>query len=242
VSYAARARDPDPLLTEYARLAPRYDTKWSWFIESSTRETLRRLTLRSTDRVLDVGCGTGDLLRQLRGSHPGARLVGVDPAPEMLDVARQKLPATVELKSAWADRLPYADDSFDVVVSCNALHHMRDPVAALIEMRRVLRDGGDLVLTDWCADYLACRIRDAYRRLASPAHVKVYRGEDCLRLLKEAGFPHADVDRYKIGASWGLMTVVAAKVARPPPLAHRSGADALLREAPEALPIGVTRG
>jgi ubiquinone/menaquinone biosynthesis C-methylase UbiE len=228
VSETARARDPDPVLTEYARLAAHYDTKWSWFIEASTRETLRRVTVRSTDRVLDVGCGTGDLLRQLHRSRPGARLVGVDPAPEMLDVARRKLPATVDLREAWAERLPYAEGTFDVVVSCNALHHMRDPVAALIEMRRVLRSGGVLAVTDWCGDYLGCRVRDAYRRLVSPGHVKVYRGEDCLPLLRKAGFLYADIDRYKVSASWGLMTVVAPNGARPAPLACRSDAAAAL--------------
>jgi hypothetical protein len=52
--------------------------------------------------------------------------------------------------------------------------------------------------------------------------VKVYRGADCLRLLREAGFPRTEIDRYKISPSWGLMTVKAANDARPLPLAHRT--------------------
>jgi ubiquinone/menaquinone biosynthesis C-methylase UbiE len=219
---ASQAQEPDPVVAEYSRVAEQYDTKWSMFIEATTRETMRRLSIRSTDRVLDVGCGTGALLHQLHISYPEAQLAGVDPVPEMLKVARRRLPPAVELREGWADRLPYADDSFNVVVSCNMLHHIRHPIAALLEMSRVLRRGGDLIITDWCDDYLACRVRDWYLRLFSPAHVKVYRERDCLRLLKEAGFPQADIDRYKISCLWGLMT---AKVIKHEPLKKHLSSD-----------------
>lgn len=201
----------DPLLEEYSRLAPVYDTKWSFYVEVTTRETLARLGLRPAEQLLDVGCGTGALLERLARSHPAALLSGVDAVPEMLAVARRKLPSGVTLREGWAERLPFGGGQFDVVVSCNAFHYFRQPAAALLEMGRVLRPEGRLVLTDWCDDYLACRVCDLVLRLFSPAHFKVYRERECLRLLLAAGYGGARIDRYKISWLWGLMTAAATK-------------------------------
>jgi ubiquinone/menaquinone biosynthesis C-methylase UbiE len=194
------------VVAKYARLAPEYDAKWSFYVEATTRETLARLSLRPTDRALDVGCGTGALLRRLSESHPAAQLSGVDPVPEMLAVARRRLPADVELREGWAERLPFADEQFDVVVSCNMFHYIQRPVDALHEMRRVLRPGGRLIVTDWCDDYLACRVCSWYLRLSGHAAIKVHRRRECLRLLQEAGYRDLDVERYRISWLWGLMT------------------------------------
>src|SRR5690348_5717433 len=110
------------VLEEYARLAPRYERRWSFYVDTTSRETMARLRVNPTDAVLDVGCGTGALLYQLSVAYPQARLAGIDPSPEMLAVARQRLPPGMELQQGWAEAIPYADDVFDVVVSCNVLH------------------------------------------------------------------------------------------------------------------------
>jgi ubiquinone/menaquinone biosynthesis C-methylase UbiE len=198
-----------PVIEEYARLAPEYDTKWSFYIEATTRETLARLDLRPTERLLDVGCGTGALLHRLARSHPVEQLAGVDPVPEMLAVALRRLPVELDLREGWAERLPFETARFDVVVSCNMFHYIRQPAAALHEMRRVLRPGGRLILTDWCDDYLACRLCDRYLRRFSRAHVKMYGKRDCRDLLRAAGYAEPHVESYKISWLWGLMTARA---------------------------------
>ncbi|HTG33562.1 MAG TPA: methyltransferase domain-containing protein [Thermoanaerobaculia bacterium] len=200
-----------PVVEEYARLAPEYDARWSFYVEATSRETLARLRLKPADRVLDVGCGTGALLSRLSRSHPAARLTGVDPVPEMLAVARRGLPPAVRLAAGWAERLPFASGRFDAVVSCNVFHYIRQPLTALREMNRVLRPGGQLVITDWCDDYLACRACDLYLRLFSPAHFKIYRRQECMSLLRAAGHRDVNVERYKINWLWGLMTARVTK-------------------------------
>jgi SAM-dependent methyltransferase len=99
------------------------------------------------EALLDVGCNVGALLRHCRAVYPSMRLAGVDMNPAAVADARRALP-DADLHAAGADRLPYADASFDCVTCIEVLEHVpaerrRD---ALAEMRRVLRPGGRLVL------------------------------------------------------------------------------------------------
>ena len=201
----------DPVVEEYASNARDYDRKWSFYVESTTRETISRLEMGPADRVLDVGCGTGELLTRLAAKYPRARLAGLDPVPQMLKVAQGKLSDDVDLRVGWANSLPWPDASFDVVVSCNMFHYITHPIDAVREMDRVLVPGGRLLITDWCDDYLMCRICTAYLRLMSKAHFKTYREDECAALLREAGHAQPRIERYKISWLWGLMTAVAQK-------------------------------
>jgi ubiquinone/menaquinone biosynthesis C-methylase UbiE len=198
----------DPVVAEYARAAEQYDEKWAFYVDATTRETLRRMPMTPASRVLDVGCGTGELLMRLRAKYPDALLAGLDPVAEMLAVAKDKLSGKEDMRIGYADALPWASGSFDVVVSCNMFHYISHPVAALQEMARVLRPGGALVLTDWCDDYLACRLCNLYLRLTNRAFYKTYRQAECRDLLRAARFEDVRLDTYKISWLWGLMTAV----------------------------------
>jgi len=201
----------DPIVAEYSKAAKDYDRKWSFYVEATTRETLSRIALRPNDSVLDVGCGTGELLARLAAAHPAVRLAGLDPVPEMLEVAQAKLAGKADLRLGWARELPWPAGSFDLVVSCNMFHYVRQPVAAVREMDRVLRPGGRIVITDWCDDYLACRLCSLYLRLTGRTYFKTYREAECASLLRQAGQEQPRIERYKISWLWGLMTAVAEK-------------------------------
>ncbi len=96
-------------------------------------------------RILDVGCGSGALLRFVGALRPEARLAGVDPAPEMVRVASSSRLVVVQ---AAAESLPFEDGSFDLVVSSTSFSHWKDRDAGLRECRRVLVPGGALLLAD----------------------------------------------------------------------------------------------
>ncbi|MET9229123.1 methyltransferase domain-containing protein [Lentzea sp. NPDC003310] len=109
--------------------------------------------LSSGQRVLDVGCGTGNLLRTTGKRHPGVELFGVDPDLKMLARAERKLRRAglpARLDKGFAQELAFPDASFDVVFSSLMLHHLDTPSKdeMLAEVRRVLRPGGALVLAD----------------------------------------------------------------------------------------------
>jgi len=207
-------KDRPPVLAEYAALSRNYDSRWSSYIEATHRATLARLHLSGNERILDVGCGTGMLLETLSAGHPGLRLAGIDPSSEMLEVARRRLKPEVALELAWAEWLPYTDETFDVLVSSNIFHYIREPSLALTEALRVLKPGGLFLITDWCHDFLTCRVCDACLRVFNRAHFKTYRQKECREMLSASGFRDIKIERYKINWLWGLMTVTSYKPAQ----------------------------
>ena len=211
-------KSEDAVAREYRKLAERYDEKWAFYVEATLRETLKRMDLRQGDRILDVACGTGALLQMISALNPGATLFGADLSPEMLGVAQSRLGSAAELCIARADKLPFDSGSFDTVVTTNAFHFFPLPGPALGEMSRVLKPNGRLVITDWCNDFLACRICERYLRVFNRAHRRVYGSTECRLLVETAGFENVEVERYKINWLWGMMTVRGSKPPRRPRL------------------------
>lgn len=99
-------------------------------------------------KVLEVGCGAGDFSLYLADRQ--ANVTAVDFSPQAIEIARKK--STVQKKSvnfrvADAQALPFQDNSFDLLFSCECLEHVPEPQIALAEFRRVLKPKGKLVLT-----------------------------------------------------------------------------------------------
>ncbi len=100
---------------------------------------------RAPGVALDAACGTGRFAELL--SQRGHRVIGVDSSPDMLAHARRRVPEG-EFHIAELDRLPLPDDSVDVIVCALALVHVPRLEPVLAEFARVLRPGGDLVISD----------------------------------------------------------------------------------------------
>jgi len=92
-------------------------------------------------RLLDVGSGDGYTIRLVK---PIGEILGVDTDPSMADLARER---GIEFREGSAYELPFADQSFDLVTMIEVVEHLERPVDALTEVRRVLRDGGSVVIT-----------------------------------------------------------------------------------------------
>jgi ubiquinone/menaquinone biosynthesis C-methylase UbiE len=133
--------------------APEYDHGWRGRLHHEISERTADLavgTVAAPVRVLDVGCGTGYLLRGLARRYPHARqLCGIDAAPQMIATATafaddDRLSFTV----GAAEELGHPDSTFDLVISTTSFDHWTDQQAGLVECARVLRPGGHLVLVD----------------------------------------------------------------------------------------------
>jgi SAM-dependent methyltransferase len=137
--------DFGPRAASYDRVRP-IDDNWRQVFEAVVREA----DLRG-QRVLDLGCGTGRLSHAL-AEEGLARVWGVDASPEMLAVARARLPDTVGLKEGRVEELPFRDAWFDRAVMW-LVCHLVDRPAAFREARRVLVPGGLLAVVTFAVEH-----------------------------------------------------------------------------------------
>ena len=119
--------------------------------------------------LLDIGTGPGWLLVKLCQLSPGMRVVGIDASPSMVARARKNtvdagLSDVIEVREGNATRMPFADSSFDTVVSTGSIHHWKDPTAGLNEVYRVLEDGGYALMYDLVSDTPASVLRETAHR------------------------------------------------------------------------------
>ncbi|NBE53289.1 methyltransferase domain-containing protein [Streptomyces boluensis] len=129
----------------------------------------RQLGVRPGHRVLDIGCGPGYLLSELRRDlGPTGRIYGIDISESMLELARERCatdsaPGAVDLRTGRAEQLPFPDATFDVAVAVQVYEYVEDIERALDELFRVLRPGGRAVILDTDWDSLVWRSADRER-------------------------------------------------------------------------------
>lgn len=135
----------------FARIAPRYDVMnrlMTAGLDGRWRhELLERAQLGVGDRVLDIGTGTGDIAFEVTQRYPGATAIAADYTFEMMDAGKKK-GRVLKFNAADTLQLPYADGTFDAVVSGFLLRNVTDLDRALCEQYRVLKPGGRWVSLD----------------------------------------------------------------------------------------------
>jgi len=205
-----------------ARNARWYKRLQAWALSRTNRhydamvaDEKRALLSPLAGTVLEIGPGGGNNLPFLRR---GVRWIGVEPNPFFHDRLRargERLAIDVDVRAATAEELPVADQSVDAVISTLVLCSVRDPEAALREVRRVLKPGGRFVFMEHVAAPQGTALRRVQRAL-SP----IWRAlsDDCHpdrdtgRLIGAAGF--ADVDLRNIRLPVPIMSPHIVGVAR----------------------------
>jgi ubiquinone/menaquinone biosynthesis C-methylase UbiE len=197
----------------FGRLAGSYDHRHHRYTQMTLHRALEVLSLAGGGSVLDVGCGTGELERLVHERDPRARLVGIDVTPQMLSVAREKFRDVpgVTFLLVQAEALPFASACFDVVVSCNMLHHVRAVDVALQEWTRVLRPRGQLIIVDWCRDAWHCRLAHYWLRLVKRSYVKMYRARELCGLAAGHGLTVESASRFFVPPYFAMMRIVARR-------------------------------
>ncbi|MBD2527289.1 class I SAM-dependent methyltransferase [Nostoc sp. FACHB-133] len=196
---------------QYDQLAAVYDLRWRDYIINTLSFLKTWVEISPTDTVLDIACGTGEFERLLLTEYSCQQIVGIDISEEMLAIAKLKCSdyPEVSFQMASASRLPFDSNSFDVIVSANSFHYFDEPLAALKEMRRVLKPDGEVVILDWCRDYLICKIFDLVLKIFDPAHKQCYTQNEFHRLLNDENFVVCRATKIRFGIMWGLMVATA---------------------------------
>ena len=126
---------------------------YDWLVEPSLSEW-RKIALKFSQpavglQVLDVGCGTGSLLKLYQAA--GCQITGIDASPTMLAAARRKLDSTADLRLGNAASMPFADGSFDLVTAVYSLHEMPSATrtAVVQEITRVVKPAGQILIIEY---------------------------------------------------------------------------------------------
>lgn len=166
------------------------------------------------EAFLDAGCGDGRYLRALDADLP-ERIVGTDLSERILETARAAIPRA-ELVQANLESLPFADESFDLVLCSQVIEHVLDATAGLAELARVVRGGGSLVISTDNERNLVSRVLNSPRNAAvrvlglrgargmieSPA--TPYTPDSFRALVEAAGLSVRRIETFRFQLQWPL--------------------------------------
>ncbi len=177
----------DELSREYEK---RQEQNYSQIYSSYWNDQFLSRIPVDANRILEVGCGTGGLMRDLL--TPGRRVVGLDISKGMLKRAEQSI--GISEKLAWVvspgESIPFKDSVFDVLCFRGAFHHMADEKAALSEAHRVLKEGGLIILSEPNDDSVLLRFPRTLARTKGRfgKDHKAFRSREWLDLIRKTGF------------------------------------------------------
>ena len=188
------AREFDGKADEYERYR-----LGSWYI-AQLQMLAQHIDHNVSGDVLDIGCGTGWLLRSLASTQPDRRYVGIDISPRMIEVARSSLPDTTSntefVDSDWEsmDLECLSAYSFSAIVCTSAFHYFADPEKALAKIHGLLAENGSIFVIerDKSASPLTA-LWDLLHRHYIRDHVRFYSREQLRNMLTEAGFANVEV-------------------------------------------------
>jgi ubiquinone/menaquinone biosynthesis C-methylase UbiE len=160
--------------------------------DQARQSLLDQPELRSAERVLDIGCGTGTFAVLLKKRFPKVEVIGLDPDQKALARAKQKSESAgvpIRFDQGFADEHQYESGSFDVIFSSFMFHHLesKDREKTLREVRRVLRPAGTFYLLDFEVSQTGSG-RDFFRMFHPTERLRDNSEDRILSLMRDAGF------------------------------------------------------
>lgn len=195
-------------MTDYKKLsestfniqAKTYDTdKNGKHARNLYQHIINTLSTLQFSNVLDVGCGTGEILSAIRKLYPTISLQGIDISQEMLKQAENKKIDNVKLYLGDAEHLSFENDKFDVLICTDSFHHYPNPKKAIEEFYRVLKKNGYLLLADFVKPFPVRQLMNIFVPFSNEGDVKIYSQSEILSFLKYGGFQ--DIQYQKINKS-----------------------------------------
>lgn len=144
---------------------------------------LEKLSGITYNTFLDLGCGTGAVIKAILDMGSNKKAYGIDLSENMLQVAKEKLEDRATLTLGDAENLPYEDSFFDVVYCNDSFHHYPAPDKVVAEVHRVLKPGGTFIIGDCWQPLLIRGIMNAFMKWSNEGDVKMYSEKQIRALL-----------------------------------------------------------
>lgn len=174
--------------------APIYDSSNTVFVSKIPKQGYpflqKAIAHIQPKRLLDIGCGTGEIARLLQNTLPDTQVDGIDLSPAMIEQAQSKGLSHAVFQTGDAENLPYPGDTFDMAICSQSFHHYPNPSEALAEAYRVLKPGGIFIMCDtyvandclrWLENHIALK-------LCHTGDVHTYGRKELCTLFQQAGF------------------------------------------------------
>lgn len=174
--------------------AVEYDSSFDGkFVKVMYQSLFEELEKEEEGKLLDVGCGTGNVLCKLVNGK--RELFGIDLSENMVEESRKRMDRDADIKVADSEHIPYKDNTFDMLV-CNAsFHHYPHPEEVLREMKRVLKNGGKLLIGEGYAIQPFRTLLNFSFHFSYSGDFHSYGKHELIRMLKANGFCIAKVKR-----------------------------------------------
>lgn len=171
-----------------------WDGKYSELMYAGVMEKINKFSFYS---ILDVGCGPGVMLSRIIKQNGNIQACGIDFSAKMLEKAAELLQDKAQLVLGDADCLLWNDNTFDLVICNSSFHHYPEPLTVLMEMRRVLKPDGRLIIADpwWSAPkrfFINLYLKSP---LNLEGDVKIYSEQEFKLLLMKSGFESVEWEK-----------------------------------------------
>ena len=151
--------------------------------------------------LLDAGCGTAPMISLLSEEYPDASFTGLDLTPEMIDQAASKEIGNAEFVVGDCEKMPFDNESFDIVINSQSFHHYPNPQAFFNEVSRVLKKDGRLILRDntgnkplmWIVNHIELPVAN----LIGHGDVKAHTIEEVREYCRKAGLAVEKIEKQK---------------------------------------------
>ena len=181
-------------ITAYNAKAANYDNTIDGKFTAKFKGLLvAHMQVNEGNRVLDVGCGNGTLLRKIARTRP-VKGFGADLSPQMITVAGERYPE-FEFTVAGCESLPFEESSMDIITVCCAYHHFPDTDAFALEASRILRPGESLYIADVYLPPVVRQIANVFLPLSKDGDVRFYSREEISRTFSRVGLELVSVVR-----------------------------------------------